>query len=87
MKINKPSVAYCLYCNIDIVYSKRNLRKHAQRNEKHVEQHKIRVTNMASPLSFFEPTDSTAREKTCSLSYGSPSNIHDKRLCTKVKVV
>ena len=37
VKINKPGVAYSLYCNIDIVYGslgKRNLRKHAQRNEK-----------------------------------------------------
>ena len=87
MKINKPSVVYCFYCNIDIVYSKRNFRKHAQRHEKHAEQHKISVTNMALPLSFFESTDSTAQEKTCSLPYGSPSNIHDKLLCTKVKVV
>ena len=71
VKINKPGVAYSLYCNIGIVYGssgKRNLRKHAQRNEKHAEQRKIRVTNMALPLSFFEPIDSTTQEKTCSLS-------------------
>ena len=70
VKINKPGAAYCLYCNIDIAYGssgKRNLRKHAQRNEKHAEQRKIRVTNMALPLLFFEPTDSTIQEKTCSL--------------------
>ena len=66
VKINKPGVAYCLYCNIDIVYGssgKRNLRKHVQRNEKHAEQCKICVTNMALPLTFFEPTDSTTKEK------------------------
>ena len=40
VKINKPGVAYCLYCNIDIVYDSsdgRNLCTHAQRNEKHAE--------------------------------------------------
>ena len=60
VKINKPGVGFCLYCNIDIVYDssgKRNLCKHAQRNEKHAKQHKIRVTNMPLPLSFFEPND------------------------------
>ena len=90
MNINKPDVAYCLYCNIDIVYGssdKKNLRKHAQRNEKHAEQRKIRITNMALPLSFFEPTDSTTQEQTCLLPYGTPSNIHNKRLCTKGKIV
>ena len=45
------------------------------------------VTNMALPLSFFELTDSTTQEKTCSLPYGAPSNIHDKRLCTEGKIV
>ena len=90
VKINKPGAAYCLYCNIDIAYGssgKRNLRKHAQRNEKHAEQRKIRVTNMALPLLFFEPTDSTIQEKTCSLPYGAPINIHDKGLCTGAKIV
>ena len=66
---------------------KRNLRKHAQRNEKYTEQPKIRVTNMALPLPFFEPTDSTTQEKTCSLPYVAPSNIHDKRLCAEGKIV
>ena len=86
VKINKPGLVYGLYCNIDIVYSssgKRNLWKHAQRNEKHAEQRKIQVTNMALPLSFIEPTHSTTQEETCSLPYGAPSNIHDKRLCTE----
>ena len=90
VKINKPCVAYCLYCNIDIVYGtsvKRSLRKHAQRSEKHAEQCKIRVTSMALPFSFFEPTDSTTKEKTCSLPYGASSNIHDKRLRTEGKIV
>ena len=45
------------------------------------------VTNMALPLSFFELTDSTTQEKTCSLPYGAPSNIHDKRFCTEGKIV
>ena len=42
---------------------------------------------MALPLSFFEPTDSMTQEKACSLPYGAPSNIHDKRLCTEGKIV
>ena len=49
VKINKLCVAYCLYCNVDIVYGssgKRNLLKYAQRNEKHAERRKIRVTSM-----------------------------------------
>ena len=56
VKINKPGVGFCLYCTIDIVYGssgKRNLCKHAQRNEKHAKQCKICVTNMALSLSFF----------------------------------
>ena len=42
---------------------------------------------MALPLSFIEPTHSTTQEETCSLPYGAPSNIHDKRLCTEGKIV
>ena len=90
VKINKSGVAYCLYCNINIMYGssgKRNLCKHAQRNEKHAEQRKIRVTNVALPLSFFEPSDSMTQEKTCSLPYDLPSNIHDKHLCSEGKIV
>ena len=90
VKINKSGVAYCLYCNIDIMYSssgKINLCKHAQRNEKHAEQRKIRVTNVAMPLSFFESSDSMTKEKTCSLPYDLPSNIHDKHLCSEGKII
>ena len=53
VKINMSVVAYCLYCNIDIVCGtsgKRILRKHAQRREKHAKQRKIHVTSMALSL-------------------------------------
>ena len=75
VKINKLGVVYCLYYNIDIAYAslgKRNLRKHAQKNEKHAEQCKICVTNMVLPLSFFEATDGTTQEIACSLPYVAP---------------
>ena len=51
------------------------------------EMKKIRVTNMALALLFFEPTASTTKEKTCSLPDGAPNNIHDKGLCTEGKIV
>ena len=57
------------------------------KNKKMKKMKKIRVTNMALPSSFFEPNDSTTQEKTCSLPYGAPSNIHDKCLCTEGKIV
>ena len=61
VKISKPGIAYCVYCDVDIVSGssgKRNLKKHAQMNDKHAQQRQIRATNMSLPKAFFERNDS-----------------------------
>ena len=89
VKISKPGVVCCVYCDVDIVYGssgKPNLKKHAQRNDKHAQQRQIRATNTSLPKAFFEPNDSQSLEQTCSLPYGSPPNVHNNELCKKGKI-
>ena len=90
VKINKPGVAYCFCCNIDIVYGssgKRNLCKHAQRNEKHAEIVRSVFLTWHCHCHFLNQLIVRHKKKTCSSTYGAPSNIHDKHLCTEGKIV